>query len=91
MSLTRRDFMKGLGFFLASMVLSGSVPHKDQAGTPRDRLRLCWQRLDWLAEQTQQAGKAKPGEDVIKKGEDARSLLVTATVQAYIEKGLRRF
>jgi hypothetical protein len=77
MSLTRREFIKGLGIFMASMVISGCVPHKDKAGTPRDRLRACWLRLDWLAEQTQQASKAKPGEDALKKGEDARDQLVT--------------
>jgi hypothetical protein len=84
-SLTRRDFMKGLGFFLAHMVLSGCVPHKDEADTPRDRLRICWQRLDWLAKQTQQANNAKAGEDALKKGEDARNRLVADHQQALDE------
>ena len=77
MSLTRRDFIKGLGIWMASVVISGCVPHKDKADTPRDRLRSCWLRLDWLAEQTQQGNKAKPGEDALKKGEGARTRLVT--------------
>jgi hypothetical protein len=85
MSLTRRDFMKSFGFFLASMVLSGCVSHRDKADTPRDRLRICWQRLDWLAEQTQQASKAKQGEDALKRGEDARSQLVADHRQALDE------
>jgi len=85
MSSTRRDFIKGFGLFLASMVISGCVPHKDKADTPRDRLRICWQRLDWLAEQMRQASKAKPGEDTLKKGEDARTRLVADHQQALDE------
>jgi len=85
MSPTRRDFIKSLGIFMASMVISGCVPHKDKADTPRDRLRICWQRLDWLAEQMRQASKAKPGEDTLKKGEDARTRLVADHQQALDE------
>lgn len=85
MSLTRRDFVKNFGLFLASMVLSGCVRHRDEKETPRDRLRLCWQRLDWLAQQTQQASQAKFGEDVLKKGEDARAQLVADHQQALDE------
>ena len=85
MSLTRRDLMKSLGCFLASMVLSGCLPRDDKADTPRDRLRLCWQRLDWLAEQTLQARKAKSGEDTLKKSEDARTRLVADHRQALDE------
>jgi len=85
MSLTRRDLMKSLGCFIASMVLSGCLPRDDKADTPRDRLRLCWQRLDWLAEQTLEASKAKPGEDALKKSEDARTRLVADHRQALDE------
>lgn len=85
MYLSRRDVMSRLGYALASLVLSGCVPHRDQADTPRDRLRRCWQRLDWLAEQTQRASKARQGEDALKRSEDARTGLVADHQQALDE------
>ncbi len=54
MSPTRREFLKGLGIALASLVMARCAPFKEGANAPRQCLRDCWLRLDWLAEQSRQ-------------------------------------
>jgi hypothetical protein len=54
MSPTRREFLKGLGIALASLVMARCAPFREGGNSERQRLRDCWLRLDWLAEQAQQ-------------------------------------
>jgi hypothetical protein len=50
---TRRDFIKSVGIAIASLVMVRCIPFGGQDDSPRGRLRNCWLRLDWLAQQTQ--------------------------------------
>ena len=52
MRSTRRDFIKGVGIAIASLVMVRCIPFGSKDDSPRGRLRNCWLRLDWLAQQT---------------------------------------
>jgi hypothetical protein len=51
MCSTRRDFIKSVGIAIASLVMVRCIPFGDKDNSPRGRLRNCWLRLDWLAQQ----------------------------------------
>jgi hypothetical protein len=51
---TRRDFIKSVGIATASLVMARCIPFGGKDDSPRGRLRNCWLRLDWLAQQTQE-------------------------------------
>jgi hypothetical protein len=53
MRSTRRDFIKSVGIAIASLVMVRCIPFGSKDDSPRARLRNCWLRLDWLAQQTQ--------------------------------------
>ena len=62
MTSTRREFIKGLGIAIASLVMARCIPFgdegdftEDEGGSPRARLRSCWLQLDWLAQETRAA------------------------------------
>jgi hypothetical protein len=71
MTFTRRDFIKSVGIAIASLVMARCVPFGGEDDSPRGRLRHCWLRLDWLAQQTRET----PPENY-KQGEQARDELV---------------
>jgi hypothetical protein len=50
-STTRRDFIKSVGIAIASLVMARCIPSGGKDDSPRGRLRYCWLRLDWLAQQ----------------------------------------
>ena len=50
MRLTRRDFVANLGITLASLMMTRCVSLPGGGDTPRDRIRDCWLRFDWLAD-----------------------------------------
>jgi hypothetical protein len=53
---TRREFIQHMGIAIASLVAANAActPFSgDEDGFPRDRLRSCWHRFDWLAQQAQ--------------------------------------
>lgn len=52
MGPTRREFIKSVGIAIASLVMArcGCIS-LGGGGSPRDRLRDCWLKLDWLAQQ----------------------------------------
>ena len=50
MCSTRRDFIKSVGIAIASLVMTRCIPFGGD-DSPRGRLRNCWLRLDWLAQQ----------------------------------------
>ncbi len=70
MTPTRRDFIKSAGIAIASLVMARCIPMGGGDDSPRSRLRSCWLRLDWLAQQTQEW-------DNYELGERAREELVT--------------
>jgi hypothetical protein len=51
MRSTRRDFIKSVGIAIASLVMVRCIPFGSKDDSPRGRLRNCWLRLDWLAQQ----------------------------------------
>ena len=51
MRSTRRDFIKSVGIAIASLVMARCIPSGGKDDSPRGRLRNCWLRLDWLAQQ----------------------------------------
>lgn len=53
MPASRRDFMKSLGIALASMLMVRCVPTGSNEDSVSDRLRNCWLKFDWLAQQAQ--------------------------------------
>ena len=56
MTPTRREFIQHLGITIASLVAANAActPFSSGEGSsPRDRLRSCWHRFDWLARQAQ--------------------------------------
>jgi len=53
MRSTRRDFIKSVGIAIASLVMVRCIPFGSKDDSRRGRLRNCWLRLDWLAQQTQ--------------------------------------
>ncbi|MBN1579117.1 MAG: hypothetical protein JXA89_00330, partial [Anaerolineae bacterium] len=60
---SRREFIKGVGIAFAALMTSRCRLLAGQPVTPRDRVRDCWQRLDWLAEETQNARRTEQGEE----------------------------
>jgi len=60
---SRRAFIKGIGVALAALMTSRCRFPGRASDTPRDRLRDCWQRLDWLARETQQAKQTEQSEE----------------------------
>ena len=54
MRSTRRDFIKSVGITIASLVVVRCIPFGGDDNSPRGRLRNCWLRFDWLAQQTQE-------------------------------------
>ena len=50
-STTRRYFIRSVGIAVASLVMARCIPSGGKDDSPRGRLRHCWLRLDWLAEQ----------------------------------------
>lgn len=77
MRLTRRDFVVDLGITLASLVMTRCVSIPGGGDTPRDRLRDCWLRFDWLAE--------KARDEDYERGQKAREGLL-ADHQSAIEE-----
>jgi hypothetical protein len=71
MSPTRREFIRRVGIALASLMAARCVcpSIKGTPGSPRNRLRECWLKFDWLAERAQDWGNYE-------KGEQARDDLV---------------
>lgn len=67
MSPTRREFLKGLGLAMASLVLTRCVPFGEEDSSARGRLRQCWLQLEKLAQTTQKD---------YEKGEGIRSELL---------------
>jgi hypothetical protein len=59
---TRREFITSVGIALASLVMTRCISPDGSAASPRDRLRDCWLRLDWLAQETRKEGQIEPGE-----------------------------
>ena len=61
MTPTRRDFIKNVGIAIGSLVMARCIRLGDggdstvgECNSPRDCLRQCWLRLDWLGVQIQQ-------------------------------------
>ncbi len=50
---TRRNFIKGLGIGLASLLLARCIPFKRGGDSANDHLRDCWLSLEKLAQETQ--------------------------------------
>jgi hypothetical protein len=67
MTPTRREFIRNVGIAIASLAMARCIPFRGRGGSPRDRLRDCWLRLDWLARQA---------EGNYERGERARDDLV---------------
>jgi len=66
MNYTRREFMHRTGIAIAALLLARCPPiagRKNADLTPRERLRDCWLRLNWLAQETRDNwGNGAPGE-----------------------------
>ena len=69
MSFTRREFIKSVGIALASLVMTRCIPTGGGGDAPREHLRNCWLRFDWLAQQAKEAD--------YERGERARDELLT--------------
>lgn len=48
---TRREFIRGVGIAIASLVMAQCTSFSGKGSSPQDRVRNCWSRLDWLAQQ----------------------------------------
>jgi hypothetical protein len=62
-SHSRREFIKGVGVALATLMAVRCRLPSGQPDTARSRLRDCWQRLEGLAEETQNAKRIEQGEE----------------------------
>ncbi len=85
MSPTRREFLKGLGIALASLVMARCAPFREGGNSDRQRLRDCWLRLDWLAEQSQQ-GRVQGGEAKNELIEEHRAALDSLIASGELDK-----
>lgn len=47
---TRREFIRGVGLAIASLVMAQCTSFSGKGGSPQDRVRTCWSRLGWLAQ-----------------------------------------
>jgi hypothetical protein len=56
MTPTRREFIKSVGVALAGLVLARCAQWPQGDTSARGRLRDCWLRFDWLAEETRKGG-----------------------------------
>jgi hypothetical protein len=62
MEMTRRVFLKRVGIALASLAATRCTLVGGKALTPRDRVRDCWLRFDWLAEETRDWDREQRGQ-----------------------------
>jgi hypothetical protein len=67
MRASRRDFMKSLAITLASLAMARCNPSQTTASSPKDRVLDCWLRLDWLAQETRNAGLMKGEKSEVQK------------------------
>jgi len=67
MRTSRRDFMKSIAITLASLAMTRCNPLQITTSSPKDRVRDCWLRLDWLAEQTRNAGLMRGEKSEVQK------------------------
>ena len=82
MTPTRREFIKSVGIALAGLVLARCAPGTLGGDTSaRGRLRDCWLRFDWLAEETQKTWDSNdydgPHEQLLQAHQAALEELVT--------------
>ena len=63
MSPTRREFIQRFGIALASLAMARCV--RPGASRPRERLRDCWLRFEWLAEETKDWKNQERGEKAL--------------------------
>jgi DNA repair ATPase RecN len=68
MHSSRRDFIKSVGISIASLVMARCIPLQGQSDSARNRLRECWLKLNWLAQESQRG---------YEQGEKAREQLVS--------------
>lgn len=66
-AITRRRFIESLGVALASLAMAHCVPFKAGGGTPRECLRRCWTRFDWLAERVRDWDRQEGGDEARKQ------------------------
>ncbi|GAF81217.1 unnamed protein product, partial [marine sediment metagenome] len=65
MTPTRREFIKSAGIVIGSLVMARCVPIGGGDDTSRGRLRTCWLRLDWLAQEAQDWDDYERGEGAL--------------------------
>jgi hypothetical protein len=78
MSLTRREFIQGVGLAAASLALlrCSALPVRDTS--PRGRLRRAWLRLEWLARHCTWNPENPARQDLVAEHRAALDELVTA-------------
>ena len=59
---TRREFIKGVGLAIAALVMAQCTSSSGKGGSPRERVRDCWSRLDWLAQKARDYENYEAGE-----------------------------
>jgi hypothetical protein len=52
MRVERREFIKSVGIGFASLILSQCIPFSSAGDSAKERVRACWMKLPWLADQT---------------------------------------
>jgi hypothetical protein len=71
MSPTRREFIQRFGIALASLAMARCVrlggSRRRGADAPRERLRDCWLRFEWLAEKANDWENPKRGEKALEE------------------------
>lgn len=65
MSIARREFIKNVGIAIGALVMARCVPIGGGDDTPRSRLRNCWLRFDWLAQEAQDWDDYEQGEGAL--------------------------
>ncbi len=65
MTPTRREFIKGIGIAIGSLVMARCVPMGGGDDTPRGHLRNCWLRFDWLTQEAQDWDDHERGEGAL--------------------------
>ena len=67
MEMTRRVFLKRIGIALASLLATRCSLVGGKGLTSRDRVRDCWLRFDWLAEETRDWDSEQRGQRALDK------------------------
>lgn len=82
MEMTRRVFLKRVGIAVAALLATRCTLPGGKGSSPRDRVRDCWLRFDWLAEVTRDWDHEQRGQRALEQLTGDHRAALDALVEA---------